>query len=115
MSGPQSIKCLEFLRSYIAEHGYSPITKEVADALDVWPSQANRVLHDLASDGLIRIQRGIRRGITVLDQVCPHCGSPISNSAPSPSPSKAGAGDLSGGGRASYAAGEVQISQSSEG
>ncbi|MFZ1106767.1 MAG: helix-turn-helix domain-containing protein [Rhodomicrobium sp.] len=46
-------KVLQFIKEYIAEHGYSPSHEEMAQALDMHTSTTSRVVSALAQRGYV--------------------------------------------------------------
>jgi repressor LexA len=69
MSANTRKRVLEAIKQYIAEHGYSPSTIELAKMLDLAsPSTINHHLRSLEQDGLIRRTEGVARSIVVINQ-----------------------------------------------
>lgn len=58
-----------FLRSYVADHGYPPSTREIGQAVGLSSLAGVReALRRLESDGQIRITPGVQRGIAIVQQ-----------------------------------------------
>jgi repressor LexA len=63
---------LEFLKDYIAMHGYPPTLREVGDNFGMASTRASSDhLKALERKGHIRIQEGIARGLQLIDQASP--------------------------------------------
>lgn len=59
--------CLEFMRAYIALHGYAPSVREIARGVGlVSLSAVSAHLRKLEKHGLIRREKGLSRAIQVL-------------------------------------------------
>lgn len=60
---------LDFIEAYSAKNGFAPSTYDIAEAFG-WNSQNSAHLHlkALEARGLIKIARGVARGITVVDR-----------------------------------------------
>lgn len=70
---PVQRQTLEFLRNFLAEHGYAPPLKAIADFIGVKsPSTAHFHLERLENKGFIR--RGAEGLLELLDRVTPELG-----------------------------------------
>lgn len=59
---------LAFVKTYIAEEGYSPSIAEICEAVDVVsPNAVRNHLHKLADEGKIAITPRVARSIRVLE------------------------------------------------
>ena len=56
---------LQIIRSHVAENGYPPTVREIASALGVGHSTAQRAILDLIAEGKIERQDGAARGLKV--------------------------------------------------
>jgi SOS-response transcriptional repressor LexA len=54
---------LGWIAAYIEAHGYSPSTREIANAHEVATSQAHELLRRMEREGLITQQPGIARTV----------------------------------------------------
>lgn len=60
---------LNYLKAHVATRGFAPSVTEIAEAF-AWSSANSAHLHlrALQARGLIKIARGVARGITIVDQ-----------------------------------------------
>lgn len=63
---PGERRALAAVDAFIAANGYAPTCRDLADALESWPSYAGRMLDTLAAKGAIRRTPGRARGLVVL-------------------------------------------------
>lgn len=63
---PAERRALDAVDGFIANNGFPPSTRDLAAALDCWPSHAGRMLDALAAKGAIRRAAGRARGLVVL-------------------------------------------------
>ena len=63
---PAERRALDAVDHWISRNDYPPSTRDLAAALDCWPSHAGRMLDALAAKGAIRRTRGVARGLVVL-------------------------------------------------
>jgi len=68
----QQQRCLEFVRSYIAEHSISPTFREMADHLGTGPGNVTRFVRALEAQGRVRRSAGAHvRNLEVVDSPSP--------------------------------------------
>jgi SOS-response transcriptional repressor LexA len=53
------------IRSFVAEHGYAPTVREVAEILGIGHGTAQRALEDLARTGRIEKKERVARGYRI--------------------------------------------------
>jgi repressor LexA len=53
------------IRAYVAEHGFAPTVREVAEILGIGHGTAQRALEDLARSGRIEKKERVARGYRV--------------------------------------------------
>lgn len=58
---------LEFIRSYLAEHGYPPSRAEIGDEIGVSGTQISKHLRMLQEQGMVRLGSG-NRTIALVDK-----------------------------------------------
>lgn len=65
---PRQLHVLEYLRSYIAEHGYAPTLKEIGEHFEIRSSNGvNDHLRALERKGLITRERKRSRAISIVE------------------------------------------------
>jgi SOS-response transcriptional repressor LexA len=60
---PKQKEVLDFLRSYIREHGMSPTRKEIGVALKLTPPSVNSLINGLVDRGQVKLGRWRPRSI----------------------------------------------------
>lgn len=65
LTGTQE-QVLEYIKSFLKEKGYPPTRREIADCFLFYPNAAEGHLLALEKKGVIKITRGISRGIQCL-------------------------------------------------
>ncbi|HEV7253850.1 MAG TPA: MarR family transcriptional regulator [Mesorhizobium sp.] len=74
LTAPQR-RFLDFLRTYRAQHGYSPSYVEIGDALGIAKSGIHRLAHQLEKRGHVRFEKNSSRSIVPLVETAAQ-GSP---------------------------------------
>jgi repressor LexA len=69
---PRIERAYQFIRGYLAEHGYGPSTREIGDACGISSTSiVDYYLEDLERQGRITRTRGIARSIVLTDRIAP--------------------------------------------
>lgn len=70
---------LKFIQAYIASHGYSPSTRDIAEHFAVQINATRHHLQALRKKGYITWEQKMARSITLTEQARPLRGIPIIN------------------------------------
>lgn len=59
---------LDFIAQFMAQNGFAPTLKEVAEALDVSSPTINQHIHVLVEKGVLRRQEGVNRSLEIVEE-----------------------------------------------